>query len=90
MQKARDIPRIEFIGKELEVIEADNPSLVGIKGKVIDETKNMLIIERNNETKKLVKKQVTIKVKIEDKEIIIKGEILQGRPEERLKKKIRI
>ena len=44
----------------------------------------------NNETKKLVKKQVTIKVKIEDKEIIIKGEILQGRPEERLKKKIRI
>ncbi|MBT5215499.1 ribonuclease P protein subunit [Candidatus Woesearchaeota archaeon] len=90
MQKARDIPRIEFIGKELEVIEADNPSLVGIKGKVIDETKNMLIIEQNNETKKLVKKQVTIKVKIEDKEIIIKGEILQGRPEERLKKKIRI
>ena len=90
MQKARDIPRIEFIGKELEVIEADNPSLVGIKGKVIDETKNMLIIEQNNETKKLVKKQVTIKAKIEDKEIIIKGEILQGRPEERLKKKIRI
>ena len=90
MRKARDIPRIEFIGKELEVIEADNPSLVGIKGKVIDETKNMLIIEQNNETKKLVKKQVTIKVKIEDKEIIIKGEILQGRPEERLKKKIRI
>ena len=90
MQKTRDIPRIEFIGKELEVIEADNPSLVGIKGKVIDETKNMLIIETNNETKKLVKKQVTIKVKIKEKEIIIKGEILQGRPEERLKKKIRI
>ncbi len=90
MQKTRDIPRLEFIGKELEVIEADNPSLVGIKGKVIDETKNMLIIEKNNETKKLVKKQVTIKVKIEEKEIIIKGETLQGRPEERLKKKIRI
>lgn len=90
MQKTRDIPRIEFIGKELEVIKADNPSLIGIKGKVIDETKNMLIIETNNETKKLVKKQVTIKVKIKEKEIIIKGEILQGRPEERLKKKIRI
>lgn len=90
MQKTRDIPRLEFIGKELEVIEADNPSLVGIKGKVIDETKNMLIIEKNNETKKLVKKQVTIKIKIEEKEIIIKGETLQGRPEERLKKKIRI
>ena len=90
MQKTRDIPRLELIGKELEVIDADNPTLIGIKGKVIDETKNMLIIETNNETKKLVKKQVTIKVKIEDKEIIIKGEILQGRPEERLKKKIRI
>ena len=90
MQKTRDIPRLELIGKELEVIDADNPSLIGIKGKVIDETKNMLIIETNNETKKLVKKQVTIKTNIEGKTFTIKGEILQGRPEERLKKKIRI
>ncbi|MBT6044950.1 ribonuclease P protein subunit, partial [Candidatus Woesearchaeota archaeon] len=86
----RDIPRLELIGKELEVIDADNPTLIGIKGKVIDETKNMLIIETNNETKKLVKKQVTIKTKIEGKTITIEGEVLQGRPEERLKKKIRI
>ncbi len=90
MQKTRDIPRLELIGKELEIIDADNPTLIGIKGKVIDETKNMLIIETNNETKKLVKKQVTIKTKIEGKTVTIKGEVLQGRPEERLKKKIRI
>ena len=90
MQKTRDIPRIELIGKILEVIDANNPSLIGIKGKVIDETKNMLTVETNNETKKLVKKQVTIKTNIEGKTIIIKGEVLQGRPEERLKKKVRI
>lgn len=90
MQKTKDLPRLELIGKELEVTDADNPSLIGIKGKVIDETKNMLTIEKNNETKKLVKKQVTIKLNIKGKTIIIKGDVLQGRPEERLKKKIRI
>ena len=75
----------------MEVINADNPSLIGIKGKVIDETKNMLTIEKENgETKQLVKKQVTIKTEIEGKEYIIQGEMLQGRPEERLKKKTRI
>lgn len=89
--KAKDVPRAEFIGKMVEVVKAKNPSLVGTKGKVVNETKNTFEIEKENgQIKKLVKKQVTIKTKIQEKTVTIEGEILQGKPEERLKKKIKI
>ena len=89
--KAKDMPRAEFIGKMVEVVEAKNPSTIGTKGKVVNETKNTFEIEKENgQTKKLVKKQVTIKTKIQGKTVLIEGELLQGKPEERLKKKIKI
>ncbi|MDP3916948.1 MAG: ribonuclease P protein subunit [Nanoarchaeota archaeon] len=89
--KARDIPRAEFIGRTIEVVGAENPSLIGIKGKIVNDTKSTFEIEKKDgQTKKLVKKQVTIKTKIQGKTVIIEGEILQGKPEERLKKKIKI
>ncbi len=89
--KPKDVPRVEFIGLRVEIIEAKNPSLVGLKGKIIDETKNTITIEtKDKETKKIIKNQVTFKTKIKEKTFIIKGEVLQGRPEDRLKKKIRI
>ncbi len=87
----KKIIKKEFIGKNIEVIDAKNPSLLKLKGKIVDETKNTITIEKENgETKKLVKNQVTIKTTIEGKIYIIEGEILQGRPEERLKKKIKL
>ncbi len=90
-RKLRDIPKGEFIGKMVEVMQAENPTLVGVHGRVIDETKNTFVIEgENKETKTLVKKQVTLKTTIDGKEYLIDGKLLQGRPEERLKKKMRI
>jgi len=83
--KAQDIVRQELIGLTLEVVDANNPALIGIKGKVIDETKNTLTIETKNKTKKLVKKQVTIKLIINGKTVQIGGLKLTKRPEERIK-----
>lgn len=76
----------EFIGTEIEIIDAKNKSLVGTKGKVIDETKNMFILENG---KKLVKSQCTFKMKMKNKSIKINGEILAIRPEDRIKKNIK-
>ena len=59
--KAKNIPRTEFIGKIVEIISANNPSQIGMKGKIVNETKNLFTLEtENGETKKLVKKQITI------------------------------
>ena len=89
-RKLKDIPRIEFIGKKVEVIDAKNKSLVGIKGKIIDETKNIFTIEKiNGETKKLIKKQITIKTTIQGNQYLIDCVVLQGKSEDRLKKKIK-
>ncbi|MBT4151278.1 ribonuclease P, partial [Candidatus Woesearchaeota archaeon] len=35
----------ELIGEEIVVVDATNPSLKGIKGKIIDETKHTLKID---------------------------------------------
>jgi len=83
MNKKRFV-KSELIGLTTEITQSKNRSLVGLKGKIIDETKNMLTIEKKDITKKIIKDQSTFhfpKQKIE-----IQGKILVGRPEDRLKK----
>jgi ribonuclease P protein subunit POP4 len=71
----------ELIGSHIEVVSSKNPTLIGIKGKVIDETKNTLTI-KNKKIKKILKSHVTLKIN----NTIIQGKSLIGRPEDRLKK----
>jgi len=52
-----------LIGSAVKVIDAKNKSLKGIEGKVIDETKNLLIIETRKGIKKLIKDQIKWKIK---------------------------
>ena len=77
----------------MEVIESKNKNLIGIKGTIIDETRNTLKIkvEDNNNlgshhNKTLLKDQVTLKIFVDNNEIKVSGELLVGRPEDRLKK----
>ena len=86
MRGATNILRHELIGLDIEIVDAQNESLVGIKGVVIDETRNCLIIGTKDGEKKVLKKGVEIKTKVDGKEIIITGDFLVGRPEERIKK----
>lgn len=83
MKKIKDIPRHELIGTTIEVVDAQNKSLIGIKGKIIDETRNMLILDGG---KRIIKDKVRLKMKIDNKNIEIDGRILVGRPEDRIKK----
>ncbi|MDP2906525.1 MAG: ribonuclease P protein subunit [Nanoarchaeota archaeon] len=85
-----DIARSELIGLEVEVVDAENKSLIGLKGLIVDETKNLLAIEKEGVVKKVIKSQVMIKVMLEGKAFQIDGKILVGRPEDRLKKVRRI
>ena len=73
----------EFIGKKIEITKSRNPSLIGLKGKVIDETKNMLTIKTGNRQIKIIKNEVVIKLDKTE----IQGKNIQKRPEERIKSK---
>jgi ribonuclease P protein subunit POP4 len=80
---AKTLLRHELIGLNVEVISSSNKSLVGLSGKVIDETKNCLILEN---TKKIPKSQVKLKIKIKEKTFEIEGKKIIGRPEKKKKK----
>lgn len=81
-----DYLKFELIGLEVEVIDAKNKSLIGIKGKIVDETKNTFVIETNGKERKLLKEQVTLIIDFKKEKIRVEGKLFLGRPEERIKK----
>ena len=81
-----DVVKYEFIGKKIEVIDSKNKNLIGVKGKVIDETKNMFVLDSG---KRIIKDQCTFDVTISKSKFRINGEVLVGRPEDRLKKNLK-
>lgn len=78
--------RQELIGLDIEVTASKNQSLVGIRGKVVDETKNTLKIDTGKKTVSLLKCTIMFKANIDGKSVEIDGSSLQGRPEDRIKK----
>jgi len=80
----------EFIGLEVKVVKSSNPSYVGISGKIIDETRNTFVILQDGKRKTAIKDQAVFQFTFPDATIVeIDGKVLVGRPEERLKKRIR-
>ena len=79
----------ELIGLNVEIIDSSAESLIGIKGKVIDETNNTLMIETSDNNEKLVAKDVSIfQFEVPDGTYLeVDGKILLSRPEDRIKKR---
>ncbi|MBW3003309.1 ribonuclease P protein subunit [Candidatus Woesearchaeota archaeon] len=81
----KDIVRHELIGLKVEVVDSKNESDIGIKGRVVDETKSTLTI-LDDQKKKLVKSNVVLEIEFQGKKIRVEGEMLAKRPEDRIKK----
>ncbi len=84
----RNLPYHELIGLEVTVKGHTDPSLVGIKGRVIDETKNMLIIRKDDGRELIIPKfggKFLFKIP-KSRYVLVPGDILIGRPEERLRR----
>jgi len=80
----------EFIGLETKVVKSSNPDLVGITGKVVDETRNTFTILHNNKEKVVVKEIAVFDFALPDGTIVeMDGKVIMGRSEDRLKKRPR-
>ena len=80
----------EFIGLEAKVAKSRNPSLEGISGTVIDETRNTFTILHEGKRKKIIKDIAVFHFSFPDGTVVeINGKLLVGRPEDRLKKRVR-
>ncbi|MFZ2498655.1 MAG: ribonuclease P protein component 1 [Methanosarcina sp.] len=92
----------ELIGLEIKVICSTNPALTGTCGRVIDETKNMLIVENSKSRELKIPKadseilfripaELSEKGRRSDTFVKIQGNLLLSQPENRIKniKKLR-
>jgi len=85
----RNLVRHELIGLEVEVAESSNRCQVGIKGRVVDESRQMLVIETSKGEKKIEKKSAVFIFKLPSGvRVQVDGKLLVGRPEDRIKKKL--
>ena len=80
----KDIFPHELIGETIEVMSSKNKSNLGIKGKIIDETKETITVAQDNGKEVVLMKQI-ITFKLVNSGKIISGEVIARRPEDRLK-----
>ena len=74
----------ELIGETIEVMSSKNKSNLGIKGKIIDESKETITVAQDNGKDVVLMKQI-ITFKLMKSGKIISGEVIAKRPEDRLK-----
>ena len=74
----------ELIGETIEVVSSKNKSNLGIKGKIIDETKETITVAQDNGKEVVLMKQI-ITFKLIKSGKVISGEAVAKRPEDRLK-----
>jgi ribonuclease P protein subunit POP4 len=90
MKVTPHVAQREFIDLSAEVVRSSNPSYVGISGKVVDETRNVLVIVHQNEKKAVIKNTAVFHFTMPDGTVVeIDGKVIVGRPEDRIKKRLR-
>ena len=82
-----NIIRHELIGLQVSVVHSSNPTHIGIKGKVIDENKNMLMILNGGKKRWIQKDAAVYSFTLPDKSIVVvEGNVIVGKSVERIKK----
>jgi ribonuclease P protein subunit POP4 len=86
----QNILRHELVGLDVKVSRAKNQSMRGLKGKIVDETRNMLTLTDRGKKLMIPKDVVTFRFKLKDGTVVdVDGVRLVARPENRLKTKVK-
>lgn len=84
--RRRFLPKHELIGLRVEVADAPDPSHRGRSGRVVDETQNLLVVEAEGRELRIPKEGATFRFLLEGDAVVLRGERLLHRPEDRVKK----
>lgn len=84
-----NIIRHELIGLDVKVVNDSNPNNISITGKVIDETRNTIVIRHREEAKRVAKRDALFLFSLPGAEVEVEGSALVGRPEDRVKRKLK-
>jgi ribonuclease P protein subunit POP4 len=84
----QNILRHELVGLPVNVVKCTDPNFVGLAGVVVDETKNMIVLNAESRVK-VSKRTATFRFTLPDgAQVDVDGTRLVGRPEDRLKTKV--
>ena len=81
----KSILQMPLISKNIEIIDSSDPSLIGIKGIILDETSRTLAIKSQN--RRLIVPKDVVKMKIEGHDIT--GRKVTQKPEDRINRRYR-
>ena len=84
MITADNITSHEFIGLHTEITRSSNPQIIGLNGRIVDETKSMFKINTRNGQKSIAKSENSWKFSIENKDIVIDGSKISKRSFDRI------
>jgi ribonuclease P protein subunit POP4 len=85
-----NVLRHELIGLNATVSSSTDPDLKGVRGTIVDESKNMLVILREGKKLRIPKSIATFRLKLQDGTVVdVEGMRLVARPENRLKTRVR-
>ena len=84
----RNVLRHELIGLEARVTNSSDPGLIGTYGTIVDETRDMLVIEQAGKPKIVPKANSIFMLTLPSgEEVEVDGAKLVARPEERVRKR---
>ena len=84
MITADNITSHEFIGLDTEIIQSTNPQVIGLNGRIINETKSMFTINTENGSKSIAKSNNSWKFSIQGKDVVVEGTKIAKRPFDRI------
>ena len=80
-----NILRHELIGLPVEVVGSSNPTQCGISGRIIDETRNTLLVETSRGGRRVQKAHATFRLTLPDGMVVdVSGSALLLAPEKRV------
>ena len=84
MITAENVVLHELIGLHAQVVKCNNAQTVGLCGKIIDETKSMLVLSTENGVKKIPKANTQWQFSFDKMKTLVDGNQLTKRPQERI------
>jgi ribonuclease P protein subunit POP4 len=89
IQRPENLARHEMIGLSVLVAGSTNRDLVGISGRIVDETRNTLLVETERGLKRIPKSNTSLIFTLADgQRARVSGSILISQPENRINKKM--
>ncbi len=82
-----DSIHMPFLTRNISVIDSADPTLVGVEGTVLEETRRTIIVQTKNGEKTLAKD--VIQFTLDSEKNVIDGATVTQRPEDRINRKYR-